>query len=108
MRPRLVNMLSLLVVLGFTGRQRTQGKAMRVNGWQSAIAVLRPLNLACLMTCFAAASTAAGQPLDVLESSLRDVFVEVEISTDLTTVGESFGPLHPATYSALGNVGTLV
>jgi hypothetical protein len=36
------------------------------------------------------------------------VFVEVENSSELSTVGVSFGPLHSASYSASGNVGTLV
>jgi hypothetical protein len=81
---------------------------MRGTDWRSVLGGLLPLDLACLLTCFTAASAAAEQPLDVLDPTLRGVFVEVEISSDLSIVGESFGPPHLATYSASGNVGTLV
>ena len=81
---------------------------MRGTDWRSVLGGLLPLDLACLLTCFTAASAAAEQPLNVLDPTLRGVFVEVEISSDLSIVGESFGPTYQATYSASGNVGTLV
>ena len=81
---------------------------MRVAGWRSVLGGLRPMDLACLATCFTAASVAAEQPLNVLDPSLRDVSVQVEISSNLNAVGESFGSPLPATYSASGTVGTLV
>ena len=74
----------------------------------SMLSGLRSLGLACLVTCLTALAAAGEEPLDVLDRTLRGVFVEVEISSDLSIVGESFGPTHQATYSASGNVGTLV
>ena len=68
--------------------------------------VLAGLRL-CLVGCLAPASAAA-QSLDVLDPTLRTISVEVESSSELSTVGVSFGPPHSASYSASGNVGTLV
>jgi hypothetical protein len=48
-----------------------------------------------------------GAPLDVSDPTPRNVFVQVEQSASLGTVGQTFGPAFPATYSASGNTGTL-
>jgi hypothetical protein len=48
-----------------------------------------------------------GAPLDTSDSTLRNVFVQVETSSNLGTVGQTFGPAYPATWSASGNTGTL-
>ena len=58
---------------------------MRGTDWRSVLGRLRPLALACLVTCLTAASAAADQPLDILDPTLRGVFVEVEISSDLSS-----------------------
>ena len=58
---------------------------------------------------FAAATGArAGVPLRVEDGGARTVFVEVESSSDLATVGQSYGPPFPAAYSASNGLGTLV
>ena len=62
----------------------------------------------CFVPLLLASSAFAQQPLDILDPSPRDVLVEVENSADLSVVGLSFGPPHLASYSATGNVGTLV
>ncbi len=55
------------------------------------------------------ASPIVGQvPLDVLDATPRDVLVQVEGSADQSIVGQAFGVEHPATYSASGNIGTLM
>jgi hypothetical protein len=46
-------------------------------------------------------------PLDVLAATPRGVQVEIEGSSNLGVVGELFGPLLPATWSASGSTGTL-
>jgi hypothetical protein len=50
---------------------------------------------------------AQGAPLDVTDPTPRNVFVQVEQSSNLSTVGQAFGPAFPATWSASGNTGTL-
>ena len=57
---------------------------------------------------FAANAAAGSIPLDLLDPTPRDVLVQVENSLDLAVVGQSFGDAFPATYSASGNIGTLV
>jgi len=56
----------------------------------------------------AAAAQTVPPPLDLLDPAPRDVLVHVESSADPAAVSQSFGPGLPATYSANGNVGTLV
>ena len=46
--------------------------------------------------------------LNLLDPSTREVFVELEISSDLSVVGQSYGPPVSALYSASGGIGTLV
>jgi hypothetical protein len=48
-----------------------------------------------------------GAPLDISDPTPRNVFVQVESSSSLGTVGQTFGPAFPATWSASGNTGTL-
>ena len=48
-----------------------------------------------------------GAPLDVSDPTPRTVFVQIESSSNRATVGQTFGPAFPATYSASGNTGTL-
>ena len=50
----------------------------------------------------------ASIPLRILDTPARAVFVEIESSSDIDAVGQSYGPVFPATYSATGSVGTLV
>ena len=51
---------------------------------------------------------AVSEPLDLNDPTPRGVLVEPEISSNLATVGQSFGAPLPATYSASGGTGTLV
>ena len=46
--------------------------------------------------------------LNLLDPSTREVFVELEISSDRSVVGQSYGPPVSALYSASGGIGTLV
>jgi hypothetical protein len=55
----------------------------------------------------AAPGTEAAVPLRIEDVTPRTVLVEVESSSDLAAVGQSFGPPFAATYSAAGGVGTL-
>lgn len=48
-----------------------------------------------------------GAPLDISDATPRNVFVQVETSSNLGTVGQTFGPAYPATWSASGNTGTV-
>lgn len=48
------------------------------------------------------------QALNLLDPSTREVFVELEISSDRSVVGQSYGPPVSALYSASGGIGTLV
>jgi hypothetical protein len=50
---------------------------------------------------------AAVVPLRVDDATPRPVYIQVENSSNLASVGQSFGPAFPATYSAAGGVGTL-
>jgi hypothetical protein len=68
--------------------------------------VLGAASVAILLA--AAAEARALVPLRIEDETERAVFVEVEGSSDLAIVGQSFGPPFPATYSASGGVGTLV
>jgi hypothetical protein len=70
-----------------------------------AAASLRTLASAVLAL---AAATAHAEPLDLNDPTPRDVLFQVETSGNLATVGQSFGPALPATYSASGGIGTLV
>jgi hypothetical protein len=54
-----------------------------------------------------AANAQGGAPLDVTDPTPRSVLVQVERSSNLATVGQSFGPAFPATWSASGGTGTL-
>jgi hypothetical protein len=51
---------------------------------------------------------AASEPLDLNDPTPRSVLFQVESSTNPATVGQSYGPSLPATYSASGGTGTLV
>jgi len=51
---------------------------------------------------------AAAIPLRILDTPARAVFVEIENSSNIDTVGQNYGPVFPAIYSAMGSVGTLV
>ena len=58
--------------------------------------------------CLVVAQTALAQtPLDVHDPTARAVLFELEISSEPSDVGQSFGEPHPASWSASGNVGTL-
>jgi hypothetical protein len=54
-----------------------------------------------------AAHAQGGAPLDVSDPTPRSVFVQVETSSNLGTVGQTFGPAYPATWSTAGSTGTL-
>ena len=66
------------------------------------------MRLARIAALALAPAAALAEPLDVLDPTPRSVLVEREISTDPATVGQSYGPPVPATYSASGGTGTLV
>ena len=66
--------------------------------------LLLSLGIGCLPVT---AHAQGGAPLDVSDPTLRDVFVQVEISSSRNVVGQTFGPAFPATWSASGNTGTL-
>lgn len=53
------------------------------------------------------AARAQGTPLDVTNPTARAVFVQMESSSNLAVVGQSFGPPFPATWSVSGNTGTV-
>ena len=62
-----------------------------------------------LVSPIARADTQAlNQALNLLDPSTREVFVELEISSDRSVVGQSYGPPVSALYSASGGIGTLV
>jgi hypothetical protein len=63
--------------------------------------------LLALLDLPATAAWAQGAPLDVTDATPRGVFVQVEDSSDLGVVGQSFGPAFPASYSVSGSTGTL-
>jgi hypothetical protein len=63
------------------------------------------LSLALLLA--SAAHAQGGAPLDLTDATPRNVFVQIEQSSNLGTVGETFGPAFPAAWSANGNTGTL-
>ncbi len=67
----------------------------------------RRLLVAALAWAPASASLAT-IPLDVQDPTPRTILVERENSTDRSVVGVSYGPPVEASYSASGNVGTLV
>jgi hypothetical protein len=60
-----------------------------------------------LLLLASAAHAQGGAPLDVFDPTPRNVFVQIEGSSSLGTVGQTFGPAVPATWSASGNTGTL-
>ena len=64
--------------------------------------------LVALFACAPASASLAMVPLDVQDPTPRTVLVERENSADRSVVGVSYGPPVEATYSASGNVGTLV
>ncbi len=68
----------------------------------------RKLILVAALVCAHASASLAMPPLDVQDPTLRPVLVEWENSTDLSAVGVSYAPPVGASYSASGNVGTLV
>ena len=68
----------------------------------------RNLILVAALVCAHASASLAMTPLDVQDPTPRPVLVEWENSTDLSVVGVSYAPPVGATYSASGNVGTLV
>ena len=57
---------------------------------------------------FAAHAADAAVPLQVFDTTARSVAVEIENSSAIDVVGQSYGPAFPASYSASGGVGTLV
>lgn len=65
-------------------------------------------SLFALAALLGALPATAQAPLDVLDPTPRDVLLQFEISANLATVGQTFGPTFPATYSVSGNTGTLV
>jgi hypothetical protein len=76
----------------------------------SAVALLRRRARAVLLLALALLPSAARAltPLDPSDPTPRSVLVELETSPNLATVGASFGPPQPATYSASGVTGTLL
>ena len=68
----------------------------------------RKLILVAALVCAHASASLAMPPLDVQDPTPRPVLVEWENSTDLSAVGVSYAPPVGASYSASGNVGTLV
>lgn len=68
----------------------------------------RKLILVAALVCAHASASLAAPPLDVQNPTPRTVLVEWENSTDLSAVGVSYAPPVDASYSASGNVGTLV
>jgi hypothetical protein len=68
----------------------------------------RKLILVAALVCAHASASLAMTPLDVQDPTPRTVLVEWENSTDLSAVGVSYAPPVDASYSASGNVGTLV
>lgn len=68
----------------------------------------RKLILLAALVCAHASASLAMTPLDVQDPTPRPVLVEWENSTDLSAVGVSYAPPVDASYSASGNVGTLV
>lgn len=61
-----------------------------------------------VVALFVAGVADAAVPLQILDASARQVVVETESSSAIDTVGQTFGAGFPASYSASGNVGTLV
>ncbi len=53
------------------------------------------------------AASGNAEPLDLGDPTARTVVVEFETSADLSTVAAQFGESVPATYSAVGTLGTL-
>jgi hypothetical protein len=68
----------------------------------------RKLILVAALVCAHASASLAMTPLDVQDPTPRPVLAEWENSTDLSAVGVSYAPPVDASYSASGNVGTLV
>jgi hypothetical protein len=68
----------------------------------------RKLILVAALVCAHGSASLAMTPLDVQDPTPRLVLVEWENSTDLSAVGVSYAPPVHASYSATGNVGTLV
>jgi len=68
----------------------------------------RKLLLVAALVCGHTSASLAMVPLDVQDPTPRTVLVERENSTDRSVVGVSYGPPVEASYSASGNVGTLV
>jgi hypothetical protein len=64
--------------------------------------------LAAAVLAVHATEAGATIPLQILDTTARAVFVEIENSSAIDTVGQSYGPAFPASYSATGGVGTLV
>jgi hypothetical protein len=67
----------------------------------------RVLLLAIPLALLPGIARGQGAPLDVSDPTPRNVFVQIESSSTLSTVGQTFGPAFPATWSASGNTGTL-
>jgi hypothetical protein len=68
----------------------------------------RQLLLVAALVCAHASASLATVPLDLQDPSPRPVLVEWENSTDPSAVGVTYAPPVGASYSASGNVGTLV
>jgi hypothetical protein len=68
----------------------------------------RKMILVAALVCGHASASLAMPPLDLQDLTPRPVLVEWENSTDLSAVGVSYAPPVGASYSASGNVGTLV
>lgn len=69
---------------------------------------MRPRALAglCALACAAAPGASAQEiPLRVFDAAPRPIWFHYENSIDLASVGQSFGPAWPASYSVSGGVG---
>ena len=78
-------------------------------GLAAALAPRRRFERVALFSALlpAVAHAQGGAPLDVSDPTSRSVYVQVESSSSPGTVGQTFGPVFPATWTASGNTGTL-
>ncbi len=60
------------------------------------------------LVCWLCPAVAGAQPLDLADPTSRAIQVEFEISADPATVGQTYSTSFDATYSATGNIGTVV
>jgi len=66
------------------------------------------VGFACALIGSLAAAPALGAPLDLSNPTPRAIRVEFETSADPSTIAQVYSPKYAATYSATGNVGTVV